>query len=95
MAEMKSLLRAVYSRFKTGIAADMKGRITLSDQIISSRPLDQVCKLVFQPLNDAKTVFHRTPVGIPLLPYAGIKRELGWFDFTIGVVSETIADDCI
>ena len=47
------------------------------------------------PLNGAKTVFHRTPVGIPLLPYAGIKREIGWFDFTIGVVPETIADDCI
>jgi len=50
MAEMKCLLREVYSRFKTRIASDMKGRMTLSDQIISSRPLDQTCKLVFEPV---------------------------------------------
>jgi hypothetical protein len=49
MAEMKSLLREVYSRFRTRIASDMKGRMTLSDQIISSRPLDQTCKLIFEP----------------------------------------------
>ncbi|PMD59186.1 cytochrome P450 [Hyaloscypha bicolor E] len=50
MAEMKCLLREVYSRFRTRIAPDMKGRMTLSDQIISSRPLDQTCKLIFEPI---------------------------------------------
>lgn len=49
MAEMRSLLRSVYSRFRSSIAPDMKGRMTLSDQIISSRPLDQTCKLIFEP----------------------------------------------
>lgn len=50
MAEMKCLLREVYSRFRTRIAPDMNGRMTLSDQIISSRPLDQTCKLIFEPI---------------------------------------------
>ncbi|TVY85498.1 Pisatin demethylase [Lachnellula suecica] len=49
MAEMRALLKGVYSRFRTSVAPDMKGRMTLSDQIISSRPLDQTCKLVFEP----------------------------------------------
>ena len=48
IAEMKCLLKEVYSRFRTRIAEDMKGRMDLSDQIISSRPLDQTCKLVFE-----------------------------------------------
>ena len=49
MVEMKSLLRAVYLQFQTRVASDMKGKMVLSDQIISSRPLDQTCKLVLQP----------------------------------------------
>jgi hypothetical protein len=48
---MKCLLKEVYSRFKTRVASDMQGRMILSDQIISSRPLDQTCRLVFEPLN--------------------------------------------
>jgi hypothetical protein len=50
IAEMKCLLREVYSRFQTRVAADMKGRMDLSDQIISSRPLDQTCKLIFEKI---------------------------------------------
>jgi hypothetical protein len=52
MAEMRCLLKGVYSRFRTTVAPDMMGRMTLSDQIISSRPLDQTCKLVFEPRHD-------------------------------------------
>ncbi|KAE9370408.1 putative cytochrome P450 [Stipitochalara longipes BDJ] len=51
MAEMKCLLREVYSKFRTRVAPDMNGRMTLSDQIISSRPLDQTCKLMFEPVS--------------------------------------------
>jgi hypothetical protein len=50
IAEMKCLMVEVYSRFRTRVADDMKGNMELSDQIISSRPLDQTCKLVFQPI---------------------------------------------
>ncbi|KAL2075839.1 hypothetical protein VTL71DRAFT_782 [Oculimacula yallundae] len=50
MAEMKCLLREVYSRFRTRVAPDMQGSMDMSDQIISSRPLDQTCKLIFEPL---------------------------------------------
>jgi hypothetical protein len=48
IAEMKCLLREVYSRFRTRVAADMRVNMELSDQVISSRPLDQTCKLVFE-----------------------------------------------
>ncbi|KAH7419068.1 cytochrome P450 [Cadophora sp. MPI-SDFR-AT-0126] len=51
IAEMKCLLREVYSRFRTRVAPDMKARMTMSDQVISSRPLDQTCKLIFEPLD--------------------------------------------
>lgn len=51
IAEMKCLLWEVYSRFQTHLAPDMQGSMEMSDQIISSRPLDQTCKLVFEPLN--------------------------------------------
>ncbi|RDW79808.1 hypothetical protein BP6252_04446 [Coleophoma cylindrospora] len=47
IAEMKVLLKEVYSRFTTTVADDMVGSMELSDQVISSRPLDQTCKLVF------------------------------------------------
>jgi len=53
MAEMRCLLKSIYSRFRTVVAPDMKGRMMLSDQIISSRPLDQSCKLVFKPRDEA------------------------------------------
>ncbi|CAG8957111.1 hypothetical protein HYFRA_00009312 [Hymenoscyphus fraxineus] len=48
MAEMKILLRDVYSRFRTVVARDMESSMELDDQIISSRPVDQCCKLVFE-----------------------------------------------
>ncbi|KAE8451562.1 hypothetical protein EG329_003635 [Mollisiaceae sp. DMI_Dod_QoI] len=57
MAEMKCLLRAVYSHYKTRISPDMKGAMTLSDQVISSRPLDQTCKLIFEPINPTSKTF--------------------------------------
>ena len=48
MAEMKILLRDVYSQCTTREADDMQGDMEMSDQIISSRPKDQTCKLVFE-----------------------------------------------
>ncbi|KAL4986287.1 cytochrome P450 [Aspergillus falconensis] len=47
MVEMKVLLREVYSRFRTTAAEDMHGCMDIDDQIISSRPLGQTCKLRF------------------------------------------------
>ncbi|KAJ5758159.1 uncharacterized protein N7511_006853 [Penicillium nucicola] len=47
LVEMKMLLREVYSRFRTTVAADMTASMKLDDQIISSRPKGQSCKLVF------------------------------------------------
>ncbi|KAF9883261.1 hypothetical protein FE257_003817 [Aspergillus nanangensis] len=48
MIEMKILLQAVYSRFQTMVAPDMQGCMDIDDQIISSRPKDQTCKLIFK-----------------------------------------------
>ncbi|KAL4867824.1 hypothetical protein BDV12DRAFT_186378 [Aspergillus spectabilis] len=45
--EMKVLLKEVYSRFRTTLAGDMAGCMDIDDQIISSRPMDQTCKLQF------------------------------------------------
>ena len=50
LMEMKYLLKAVYSQFKTKVAQDMTGRMDIADQIISSRPRDQTCKLVFETI---------------------------------------------
>ncbi|KAL5334968.1 cytochrome P450 [Aspergillus crustosus] len=47
IVEMKILLKEVYSRFRTTLAADMNGCMDIDDQIISSRPMDQTCKLEF------------------------------------------------
>ena len=49
MAEMRTLLKTVYSKFRTRVADDMYGSMEMSDQIISSRPLGQTCKLIFDP----------------------------------------------
>ncbi|KAJ9307993.1 hypothetical protein DTO217A2_2487 [Paecilomyces variotii] len=49
LVEMKILLREVYSRFKTEVAPDMHGSMDIDDQIISARPKDQTCKLIFTP----------------------------------------------
>lgn len=57
MAEMKLLLRDVYSQFQT-VLADTNGAapadMSMSDQIISSRPKDQTCLLKFIPREAAK-----------------------------------------
>ncbi|KAL4915467.1 cytochrome P450 [Aspergillus aurantiobrunneus] len=50
MVEMKVLLREVYSRFRTSVAGDMQGCMDIDDQIISSRPLGQTCKLRFSKI---------------------------------------------
>ncbi|OBT63929.1 hypothetical protein VE03_05948 [Pseudogymnoascus sp. 23342-1-I1] len=50
LVEMKCLLRAIYSRYKTRIAPEMKGSMELYDQAISTRPLDQTCLLVLEPV---------------------------------------------
>ncbi|KAJ5142662.1 uncharacterized protein N7515_001449 [Penicillium bovifimosum] len=47
LVEMKTLLREVYSRYRTTVASDMTASMELDDQIISSRPKGQCCKLVF------------------------------------------------
>ena len=48
MAEMKILLREVYSKCRTRISEHMEGDMEMADQIISSRPRGQTCKLVFE-----------------------------------------------
>ncbi|KAL3444360.1 cytochrome P450 [Aspergillus insuetus] len=47
MVEMKVLLKEVYSRFCTTVAPDMDGCMDIDDQIISSRPKGQSCRLMF------------------------------------------------
>jgi hypothetical protein len=54
LAEMKMLLRAVYSRFTTLPDPSMTvDDMEMSDQLISSRPAGQRCLLRFVPLEDA------------------------------------------
>lgn len=48
MAEMKLLMKEVYSKCRTTVSKDMKGDMSLSDQIISSRPSGQTCLLAFE-----------------------------------------------
>ena len=48
IAEMKVLLREVYSQYSTRVPEKMQGSMELDDQIISSRPKDQTCLLVFE-----------------------------------------------
>ncbi|KAH8897597.1 benzoate 4-monooxygenase cytochrome p450 [Thozetella sp. PMI_491] len=50
MAEMKILLRDVYSTFRTTLAEGMTADMSMADQIISSRPKDQKCLITFVPL---------------------------------------------
>ncbi|KAJ6119298.1 hypothetical protein N7523_003578 [Penicillium sp. IBT 18751x] len=50
MVEMKILLGEVYSRFQTTVAPDMHASMKIDDQIISSRPKGQTCKLIFTPV---------------------------------------------
>ncbi|KAF5018363.1 hypothetical protein F66182_9650 [Fusarium sp. NRRL 66182] len=53
MAEMKTLLRDVYSRHETEPEASMKSEsMVMDDQLISSRPLGKRCLLKFVPVKD-------------------------------------------
>jgi hypothetical protein len=53
LAEMKILLRDMYSRYKTVPDPDMtEGEMAMSDQLISSRPLGQRCLVRFEPVGD-------------------------------------------
>lgn len=52
MAEMKILLREVYSNFQTRLEDGFDANMELSDQVISSRPMDQRCGIVFERLKD-------------------------------------------
>lgn len=48
LMEMKTLLKGVYERFRTSVAPEMRGDMSIDDQIIASRPKDQTCLLVFE-----------------------------------------------
>ncbi|CAG9981333.1 unnamed protein product [Clonostachys byssicola] len=48
-AEMRSLLHAVYSRYRTIPAKDMDACMDLDDQVLVSRPKGTSCKLEFVP----------------------------------------------
>lgn len=51
MAEMKTLLRDVYSRYETEPDESMKSEsMAMDDQLISSRPLGKRCLLKFVPV---------------------------------------------
>jgi len=47
LLEMKTLLQEVYSAYRTRVSPEMKGSMSPDDQIISSRPKDQICLLTF------------------------------------------------
>jgi cytochrome P450 len=51
ITEMKILLGEVYSRYTTRVSPEMKGDMSISDQIIASRPKDQTCLLEFVPID--------------------------------------------
>jgi tRNA threonylcarbamoyladenosine modification (KEOPS) complex Cgi121 subunit len=51
VAEMKILLREVYSQCRTTISSKMESDMEMEDQIIASRPKGQCCKLVFEKLS--------------------------------------------
>ncbi|KZT23520.1 cytochrome P450 [Neolentinus lepideus HHB14362 ss-1] len=50
LMEMKLLLKEVYGSYRTVIAPEMTSSMEISDQIIASRPKDQVCLLRFEEL---------------------------------------------
>ncbi|KAM5382641.1 hypothetical protein ACJZ2D_002431 [Fusarium nematophilum] len=53
MAEMKTLLRDVYSKYETEPEASMKSEsMAMDDQLISSRPVGKRCLLKFIPVRD-------------------------------------------
>ncbi|KAK7433080.1 hypothetical protein QQZ08_000009 [Neonectria magnoliae] len=57
LAEMKTLLRDIYSQYRTEPDASMQTEsMAMSDQLISSRPLGKRCLLKFVPLADDDVV---------------------------------------
>ncbi|KAI1613822.1 benzoate 4-monooxygenase cytochrome p450 [Exophiala viscosa] len=50
LSEMRILLHSVYSRYRTRPAADMHASMEMSDQLLTSRPKDLLCKLTFDRL---------------------------------------------
>ncbi|KAK4942498.1 hypothetical protein LTR10_017794 [Elasticomyces elasticus] len=50
IAEMKLLLREVYSQCRTKVSDHMHSDMEMEDQIIASRPKGQCCKLVFEKI---------------------------------------------
>ncbi|KAH0847707.1 cytochrome P450 monooxygenase [Fonsecaea pedrosoi] len=50
IAEMKLLLREVYSQCRTTLSPRMDSDMEMEDQIIASRPKGQSCKLVFEKI---------------------------------------------
>ncbi|KAH9850147.1 cytochrome P450 [Lenzites betulinus] len=52
LAEMKLLLRAVYSTYRTRVAPDMDASMEMDDQTISSRPKGQKCLVVFEKADE-------------------------------------------
>ena len=56
LAEMKLLLRDIYSRFSTVPDPAMnEGDMMMSDQLISSRPLGKRCLVRFEPIVEKAT----------------------------------------
>jgi hypothetical protein len=47
IVEMKTLLRDIYSRYRTAPADGMTFDMSMDDQIFTSRPKDQKCNLKF------------------------------------------------
>ncbi|KAI0823955.1 cytochrome P450 [Trametes gibbosa] len=53
LVEMKLLLKAVYSTYRTHVASDMKASMEMDDQTISSRPKGQKCLIVFEKADES------------------------------------------
>ncbi|KAK1840826.1 hypothetical protein CCHR01_16535 [Colletotrichum chrysophilum] len=49
VAEMRACLNAVYSKYRTIPAPDMRSSMEMDDQVLTSRPRDLCCKIQFVP----------------------------------------------
>lgn len=47
-AEIRALLHAVYSKYRTTPAKDMVADMSMYDQVLTSRPKDMCCLLSFE-----------------------------------------------
>ncbi|CAI7629538.1 unnamed protein product [Penicillium glandicola] len=50
ISEMRQLLYAVYSKYRTSPAEDMHASMEMDDQLLTTRPKDMICKLKFTSL---------------------------------------------